>query len=102
MRTKARVDDNQREIVEALRAVGCSVASLAAVGKGVPDLLVGHRGQNYLLEVKDGGKSPSRRRLTEDQVAWHRGWCGKVWVVDSVDEALAAVGAKVGITSKEG
>ena len=41
MRQAAKVDDNQAAIVEALRSLGASVESLAAVGKGVPDLLVG-------------------------------------------------------------
>jgi hypothetical protein len=96
MRQRGRVDYNQHEIVAALRLVGCSVESLAPVGNGVPDLLVGRGGRNFLLEVKDGGKSPSRIRLTRDQVAWHREWRGKVYVVSSVDEALAAVGVTAG------
>lgn len=43
MRRAARTDANQTAIVEALRKCGASVQSLAAVGKGVPDLLVGLR-----------------------------------------------------------
>jgi hypothetical protein len=31
------------------------------VGRGVPDLLVGWRGTNLLLEVKDGNKPQSAR-----------------------------------------
>jgi hypothetical protein len=58
------VDDNQRQIVDALRRVGCSVWSLAGVGKGFPDLAVGFRGRNLFLEVKDGSKPPCKRRLT--------------------------------------
>ena len=37
----ARVDQNHVEIVKALRDHGAFVVSLATVGKGVPDLLVG-------------------------------------------------------------
>ena len=37
MRRAARTDANQAAIVDALRSVGCSVVSLSAVGKGVPD-----------------------------------------------------------------
>lgn len=93
MRRAARTDSNQTEIVEALRAIGCSVQSLASVGQGVPDLLVGFMKKNFLLEVKDGDKSPSQRRLTTDELLWHNGWNGKVAVVNNVKEALAAVGA---------
>ena len=88
-----RIDANQPEIVKALRAVGASVQSLAEVGRGVPDLLVGYRGKQHLLEVKDGSKPPSARRLTEDEQNWHDAWRGKVWVVKTVDEALEAIGA---------
>jgi hypothetical protein len=85
----ARVDANQREIVAALRKCGASVQSLSEVGRGCPDLLVGWRGFNLLLEVKDGNKPPSARRLTDDQRVWHMAWRGQVVVIKSVDEACA-------------
>lgn len=94
MRRAARVDDNQAEIVAALRRAGCSVCSLAGVGRGCPDLAVGLRGVTYLLEVKDGSKCPSKRRLTAGERQWHEGWRGHVAVVHSVDEALDAVGLR--------
>lgn len=87
----ARVDDNHNEIADVLRQVGCSVQSLAAVGGGVPDLLVGVGGINLLFEIKDGTKSMSRRTLTGPQKAWHGSWHGKVHTVDSVMAALDLV-----------
>ena len=87
-RTAARIDENQPEIVKALRQVGCTVQSLAGVGNGCPDLLVGFRGQNMLMEVKDGDKKPSARKLTDDQEEWHNDWFGSVFVVESVPEAM--------------
>lgn len=93
MRRAAKVDANQEQIVEALRAVGATVQTLAAVGKGVPDLLVGYQGKTLLLEVKDGRRPPSERRLTEDQLVWHGAWRGgPLAVVDGVDAALRALG----------
>ena len=92
MRRAAKVDANQTEIVKALRQVGASVQSLAATGKGVPDLLVGFRGKNLLLEVKDGDKVKSARKLTADQVEWHQGWRGHVAVVESVEQAIKVLG----------
>ena len=92
MRRAAKVDANQTEIVKALRQVGASVQSLAATGKGVPDLLVGFRGKNLLLEVKDGGKVKSDRKLTPDQVEWHQGWRGHVAVVESAEQAIKVLG----------
>lgn len=92
MRRAARVDDNQGQIVDALRRVGCSVWSLAGVGKGFPDLAVGFRGRNLFLEVKDGSKPPCKRRLTPDEEAFHASWRGHVAVVESVEDALKIVG----------
>ena len=93
MRRAARIDANQEQVVSALRAAGASVQSLAGVGVGVPDLLVGYQGKTLLLEVKDGKKPPSERRLTEDQVKWHGAWRGgPLAVVDGVDAALRMLG----------
>jgi hypothetical protein len=94
VRRAARTDDNQAAIVQALRAVGATVQSLAAVGAGCPDLLVGYRGSNHLLEVKDLAKPASARKLTEDQVRWHATWRGQRLVVESVEDALVAIGAQ--------
>ena len=93
MRRAARTDANQPAIVAALRAVGASVQHLAAVGDGVPDLLVGwQRRLNLLMEVKDSAKAPSDRRLTPAQFLWHREWRGTVEVVTTVEEALNVLG----------
>lgn len=92
MRRAAKIDANQEQVVQVLRAAGATVQSLAAVGKGVPDLLVGYQGKTLLMEVKDGNKSPSQRKLTEDQVAWHGAWRGgALSVVDGPEAALRAL-----------
>ena len=87
----AKVDDNQKAIVKVLRNMGCSVQHLHAVGAGCPDLLVGYKGFNILLEIKDGTNVPSKQKLTPDQVIWHRDWRGQVEVVNSEDTAILAV-----------
>jgi hypothetical protein len=93
MRRAAKVDANQPAIVEALRRVGCEVEVTSTIGGGFPDLIVGYRGVNHMLEVKDGSKPPSARKLTPDQERWHARWRGRVVVVESVEDALRAVGA---------
>lgn len=87
----ARTDANHAEVVKALRAIGCSVADTSRVGGGFPDLVCGYRGRNYLIEVKDGKKPPSGRRLTDDQVKFVQQWRGYWACVQSVDEALEVV-----------
>ena len=92
-RRAPRLDGNHPQIVSALRAVGCSVLSLASLGGGIPDLLIFSPRRGYvLLEVKDGSRIPSQRRLTEDQKEFHAAWLGPISVVTSVKEALAAAG----------
>ena len=76
MRLKSRTDTNQAEIVSALRKKGCSVVCLHTVGKGCPDILAGYNGQNFLIEVKDGNKPPSKQKLTPDEAAFFAGWRG--------------------------
>lgn len=93
MRTDARTDANQTEIVNALRDVGASVAITSMIGAGFPDIVVGYRGTNFLMEIKDGSKPPSARKLTKAERKFHDLWRGTVIVVNGVDEALGVVGA---------
>jgi len=88
MRRRSAVDRTQPAIVAALRALGASVQHLHVIGKGCPDICVGYRGRNYLVEIKDGGAPPNKQRLTADEVAWARRWRGQVVVLTSVAEAV--------------
>ena len=95
MATYGKKDANHDEIVEALERVGAQVQSLASVGHGVPDLLVAFRGDWYVAEIKDGSKPPSKRRLTPAEAEWHMQFndAAPVWIWNSADEALEAIGA---------
>ena len=89
MRRAAKIDANQEQVVAILRAAGATVQSLAAIGHGCPDLLVGWGGKTLLMEVKDGRKVPSAQKLTEDQIKWHGAWMGgPLAVVDGPEAAL--------------
>ena len=85
------MDDNQESIVKALRAIGATVR-VVTQGNGLPDLLVGFRGVTVLMEVKDGKKPPSARKLTEAEQKFFDEWRGGLLVVvESVDDAIAAL-----------
>ena len=91
MRLRARTDQNQTEIVKALRQIGCSVKVTSKLGRGFPDLVVGYRKRNLLLEVKDGNKPLSERRLTPDEQKFDNEWAGQVDVVESPVDAVEFV-----------
>lgn len=85
MRRAARRDEVEAEIVEVLRAAGCSVTFLN--GRDCPDLLVGIRGQNLLVENKTG-----KAKLRPGQERFRSTWRGApVVILRSVDDALALV-----------
>lgn len=88
MRYAAKVDANQVEIVAAIRGHGASVSCTHTSGDGIPDLLVGFCNQNFVMEIKDGSKPPSQRRLTKAQVKWHSEWKGNVFIIETIEHAL--------------
>lgn len=85
-RRRRKSDANQAAIVAALRADGATVEVLSDAGRGCPDLLVGVRGRNLLIEVKGlaGGLTPVQR-------TWHQTWRGQAAVVTSPEEAIQVV-----------
>jgi hypothetical protein len=88
VRYAARKDANKDDIVAALRQVGCYVYDL----RQPVDLLASKAGNAWMIEIKDGAKVPSARKLTPAQVQFMRDWTGpKVITVTCVDEALRAV-----------
>ena len=87
-RYNAATDKNQSPIVEALKAVGCTVYYI----KLPVDLLVGYRGKNYLLEVKQ-----AKEKKTAGQDEFFSQWRGQKELVRTPEEALRAVGIKAGV-----
>jgi hypothetical protein len=86
-----RTDSNHTAVMDALKRAGMKPLSLASVGKGCPDLAVGFRGLTTLLEIKDGDKAPSARKLTADEIEFHATWPGHVAIVETPEEAITAV-----------
>lgn len=75
MRIAARVDTNHSEVVQAFRACGYSVLSLAGVGAGCPDLLIARGGKTALIEIKF-----EKGKLRESQEVFSRDWNGRIEV----------------------
>ena len=93
-----RRDPNEADIVRALEDAGALVRRMST--RGMPDLWVGYEGRIVCLEVKRpagkrGGTSESGQSLNPDQRKFYdlcRGRRLPVFVVTTVDEALAAIG----------
>ena len=77
-----RTDANQKEIVEALEKIGCTVYK---IGRPV-DLVVGRNALNWLMDVKS-----EKGTLTPFQKDFFRDWKGQVRIVRSPEEAIKVV-----------
>lgn len=85
-RWAAKADANQHLIVDALKAIGCSVYYI----REPTDLLVGFRKRSLVLEIKQG----KNWRLTPAQEKFWASYRGEGYIVQSVAEALRAVTGK--------
>lgn len=80
-----RRDLNHGDIVAAFQRCGYSVLDLSQVGGGCPDLLVGRRGRDRLIEVKAG-----RGRVSDEQRRWAQTWSGDYpLVVRAIEDVYA-------------
>ena len=95
MRTAAKVDANQAEIVSYLRDIpGCKVAITSMVGHGFPDIVVAWMGKNYMFEIKDSNQPLSKRKLTPAERKFHVQWehAGQVDIVTCVENCWVIMG----------
>jgi len=82
-RRNPRRDQNEKEIVAALRQMGALVMRLSE--KGAADLLCFHRGRLILLEVKTKAGKATEAQAASSALGW------PVQTVRSVDDALFAI-----------
>lgn len=87
-----RIDNNQSEIVRALKSVGATITDTSMVGGGFPDLVVGFCKRSYFIEIKN---PDARGKLRTSQIIFQEKWKGEdVHVVETVDEALKVIGVQ--------
>lgn len=96
MRRAAKRDTSEREIINMLVGCGFSVYQL----NQPVDLLVGHRGKNFLVECKSGTKGYGKT-LNDNQRDFNDAWRGaKVVTLHSAQDAQDwAVAVSSGATS---
>lgn len=83
-----RVDSNQKEVVQALKAIGCGVYTYGPI-----DLLVAYRGLWWMLEVKDGSQPESKKRLTKAEIQYILDCKNRapIYVVESAAQAVELI-----------
>jgi hypothetical protein len=87
VRYARRIDANQGEIVAFFRKAGAVVDIVSHVAGLGYDLVVSYAGSVVLVEVKDGAKPPSARRLTESEEAAQARHGSVFAVIESVEQA---------------
>ena len=84
----ARVDDNQTAIVKLLN----DIPGVKCVVIGEPlDLLIGHRGHNFLVEVKREDRINQPSAYTKKQKEFLPTWPGQARVAATFDEILTLI-----------
>jgi Holliday junction resolvase len=86
-----RVDANHWDVFSALKRLGWCVVSTAELGGGFPDLVAARGGVLKLIEVKDGKKKPSARKLTPSEADFHRLFAAAgcpVVIVESLEDVV--------------
>ncbi len=84
MRRAARRDANHQEVIAAFEKMGCTVIDVAGIPCGF-DILVGYGGLCLPVEIKDGTKPPSARKLTDNEAKVHAAWTGGARLVKDLD-----------------
>jgi hypothetical protein len=72
VRRKARVDANHASVVQALRSCGWTVIDTSRLGSGFSDAVAIKHGRIEFVEIKDGRKRPSERKLTPHEITFHQ------------------------------
>ena len=89
-RRAPRKDDNHHEIVDVFKKLGAHVEDVSMV-EGFCDVIVLHHRQVYMVEIKDGAKPPSKRKLTEGESKFAARWiaAGGEWAkIETLEDAI--------------
>lgn len=81
----AKKDANHNSIAAEFAALGYAVLDVSQL-KNCCDMFVSKRDITVAVEVKDGDKPPSARRLTEGEERFRQGWKGRYRIVETVGD----------------
>ena len=74
-RRAAKVDDNQKETVKLFRELGWCVLIISQL-KNCCDIIISKNNITIAIEIKDGKKPPSSRKLSEGELKFKSEWKG--------------------------
>ena len=86
-RRAAKVDDNQKEIVALFRKLGWTVLIISQL-KNCCDIIVSKSGRTVAIEIKDGAKPPSARKLSDGEIKFRDAWQGEYSLVICDDDVI--------------
>lgn len=86
-RRAAKVDDNQSEIVALFRKLGWTVLIISQL-KNCADIIVSKNGRTVTIEIKDGNKPPSQRKLSDGEVKFRDSWQGEYALVICTNDVI--------------
>ena len=81
-----RVDGNHAKIANHFLSFGCSVLKIADL-PNCCDLVVSKHGRSIFIEIKDGKKPPSARKLTDGEAKFKAETQGIWRLVESITDA---------------
>lgn len=87
-RRAAKVDDNQKEIVALFRKLGWTVLIISQL-KNCCDIIVSKNGRTVAIEIKDGAKPASARKLSDGEIKFRDAWQGEYALVICNDDVVA-------------
>lgn len=82
----AKVDKNQPEIVKELRSRGYTVKHVHEL-KNFVDIVVGHKGYNFLFEIKQD----KTKKLTPGESKFFEEWTGQKDLIYCAEDAIKII-----------
>jgi hypothetical protein len=90
-------DDNHNEIETEFKRLGCGVKDVHDLPNFV-DIIICYKGQTVMVEIKDGAKPPSARKLTSGEKRFSDEWIAKggkwacIETIEQANELVKSIG----------
>lgn len=81
----ARKDRNHNEIAKAFESFGWSILDISQL-KNCADIVVARAGVTFVIEIKDGKKPKSARKLTDGEQSFKDRWRGNYAIIETLGD----------------